>query len=493
MIAQGPAPMPILPGFYPDPSICRVGDEYYLVSSTFEYFPAVPLFHSRDLKTWRQIGNVLNRPEQFRPRGSIVGASGGIYAPTLRHHDGRFWLITTDVDDMANGQLLVTATDPEGPWSDPIRFPGLVGIDPDLAWDDQGTCFLTYSEWTNGGIVQAAVDPETGVVLEGPRPLWSGTGMNNPEGPHLFQRDSWWYLLIAEGGTHTGHSISVARAPHPTGPFESAPHNPVLSHRSTRYELQATGHADLVERPDGTWAAVHLGIRQSGSFPRFHVNGRETFLAEVDWKDGWPHIGTHLDGAGPDTHAFELGGGYTLDPRWISPGADPAEFAEPTPGGIRLASGRAPGAAESGRVLAVRVTDPVWSARAHVDGDVSFALRIDPEHFLAIERTGSQVVARAKVGPFDQVLGEATVAPTAPLALMTRPDVAGRRRMLGPDLISAGYLDGDTFVTLAEIDGRYFSTEVAGGFTGRVLALEALSGSATICSLVYAPRSSTPA
>ncbi|GAA3484973.1 hypothetical protein GCM10018966_095050 [Streptomyces yanii] len=145
---------PVVPGFHPDPSICRVGTDYYLACSSFEYFPGVPIFHSRDLVHWTQIGNALERPDQLR-LSPDAASSGGIYAPTLRHHDGRFWLITTNVHD--GGNLLFTATDPAGPWSDPIRVPGVPGIDPDLAWDDDGNCWCTYA-----GVGQIRIDPHTG-------------------------------------------------------------------------------------------------------------------------------------------------------------------------------------------------------------------------------------------------------------------------------------------------------------------------------------------
>lgn len=142
MSDTGPA-NPVIPGFHPDPSICRVGDDYYLACSSFEYFPGIPLFHSRDLVHWTQIGNALDRPSQLRLPADMP-SSGGIYAPTLRHHDGRFWLIVTNVSK-GGGNLIVTATDPAGPWSDPIRLPGVPGIDPDLAWDEDGTCWCTFA------------------------------------------------------------------------------------------------------------------------------------------------------------------------------------------------------------------------------------------------------------------------------------------------------------------------------------------------------------
>ncbi|MEA2169090.1 MAG: xylan 1,4-beta-xylosidase, partial [Solirubrobacteraceae bacterium] len=199
------AQRPILAGFHPDPSVCRAADGYYLVTSSFEYVPGVPIYRSRDLRDWEQVGHVLDRRSQLDV--SRAAPSGGIFAPTLRYHDGRFYLITTNVSD-GGGHLLVTATDPAGPWSEPIRMPGLAGIDPDLAWDADGTCYLTWSGYRDHrpvGIVQAILDPRTGTVHAGPQLIWNGTGGQYPEGPHLHVRDGVWYLVIAEGGTERGH------------------------------------------------------------------------------------------------------------------------------------------------------------------------------------------------------------------------------------------------------------------------------------------------
>lgn len=182
------ATTPVIPGFFPDPSVCRVGEDYYLVNSSFEYAPGIPIWHSRDLRTWTQLGNVLTRESQF-PAG-VSAASRGIYAPTIRHRDGTFFVVGTNVE-RGGEQFVVTATDPAGPWSDPIVFPGLGGIDPDLAWDDDGCCYLTYCALdealrpASGALpvlAQARIDLERGVVLEEPRVIWEGTGLAHPEG-----------------------------------------------------------------------------------------------------------------------------------------------------------------------------------------------------------------------------------------------------------------------------------------------------------------------
>ena len=217
------------------------------------------------------MANALDRPEQLPLAGAR--SSAGIYAPTLRHHDGLFWLVTTNVSTA--GHVIYTAQDPRGPWSDPIAVDGAVGIDPDLAWDAEGTCWLTYSELgggafdaVSGQIKQVRLDPRSGRPLEAPRALWSGTGLQFPEAPHLYEIDGTWYLLIAEGGTGAGHAVSIARGPSPSGPFEGCPRNPILSHRSTDHPVQNTGHADLVQAPDGSWWMVLLGVRRARRHPR---------------------------------------------------------------------------------------------------------------------------------------------------------------------------------------------------------------------------------
>jgi xylan 1,4-beta-xylosidase len=279
---------PVIPGFHPDPSICRVGDDFYLVTSSFEYFPGVPIFHSRNLTDWRLLGHVLTRPSQLRLQH--VRSSGGIYAPTLRYSRGRFYVVTTHVG--GGGNFYVSAKRPEGPWSDPVWL-DQEGIDPSFFFDGD-TVYYTRNgkgaDFDHPVICQATVDLKTGKIVGKMRRIWSGTGGIWPEAPHLYKVGSTYYLMAAEGGTAYGHSEIVARSSKPFGPYEGYPKNPILSHRSLlRHPIQATGHADLVELADGTWWAVLLGIRPTG---RRHHLGRETFLAPVTWtRDGWPILG----------------------------------------------------------------------------------------------------------------------------------------------------------------------------------------------------------
>ena len=276
---------PIIPGFHPDPSICRVGEDYYLVNSSFEYFPGVPIYHSRDLMNWRQIGHCLTRESQL-PLGG-VNASDGIYAPTIRYHDGRFYMVTTNVN--GGGNFYVWTEDPAGEWSEPI-WVAQKGIDPSLLFEN-GKVYFT-SNGTNWapvrGIYQCEIDIATGKQLTETKFLWTGNGGSYPEAPHLFHIGDWYYLTVAEGGTAECHTVTIARSREPYGPFESCPHNPIITHRSLMNDIQATGHADLVEDHHGNWWAVFLGYRY-GEYSWHHL-GRETYLAPVEWIEGWPIV-----------------------------------------------------------------------------------------------------------------------------------------------------------------------------------------------------------
>ena len=283
---------PILRGFHPDPSICRVGEDYYLVTSTFSYFPGVPVYHSRDLMHWRRIGHVLDRREQLHVTYEDISA--GIFAPTLRWHEGTFYLITTNMTTGEN--FFCTAADPAGPWSDPVVIEGVGGIDPSLFWDEDGRAYYTgTAPWNDprfpeSCIVCSQIDLTSGRLVGEMWSIGSGYAKDSPfpEGPHLYRKDGWYYLLIAEGGTQHDHAITVSRSKSLHGPFEQCPHNPVLTHRhlGKNYPICNVGHGDLVECQDGSWYAVCLGSRLVGGYHK--PLGRETFLVPVIWEEGWP-------------------------------------------------------------------------------------------------------------------------------------------------------------------------------------------------------------
>ena len=282
---------PVIPGFHPDPSVCRVGDDFYLVNSSFQYFPGVPIYHSKDLVNWRLIGNVLDRESQLPLKGATSWL--GIYAPTIRYHDGTYYMVTTNVGN--GGNFMVTATDPRGPWSEPVWLEQQ-GIDPSL-WFEGGKCYLVSNP--DDTIMLCEIDPVTGRQLTPSRPLWKGTGGRYPEGPHIYKKDGWYYLLISEGGTEIAHRVTIARSRHIYGPYTGNPANPILTHCNIEgqgKQIQATGHGDLVQAADGSWWMVFLGYRHLGG--NYHHLGRETFLAPVDWKGQWPVVNR---GHGVDT------------------------------------------------------------------------------------------------------------------------------------------------------------------------------------------------
>jgi len=278
---------PVIRGVNPDPTICRVGQDYYLATSTMALYPGVPIYHSRDLVNWRPIGHALTRPEHFQ-LNKLAGKGPMIFAPTLRWHDGLFYLITTNVH--GGGNFLVTAADPAGPWSDPIEI-DLPMFDPSLFFDDDGTVYYTRrGDSKNQDITQATIDLNTGRLTSPYRSVGRGMVSDDAEAPHLFKAHGWYYLTCAEGGSRFLHMQTIGRSKSPWGPFEPCPHNPVISqHHAWWHPVRSAGHADFIEAHDGTWWAVFLATRHA-SYDQFSTIGRETFLAPVEWRDGWPVV-----------------------------------------------------------------------------------------------------------------------------------------------------------------------------------------------------------
>ena len=275
---------PIIPGYHPDPSVCRVGDDFYLVNSSFQYFPGVPIYHSKDLVNWELIGNVLDRESQLPLKGATSWL--GIYAPTIRYHEGTYYMITTNVGN--GGNFMVTAKDPRGPWSEPLWLEQQ-GIDPSL-WFENGKCYMVSNP--DNTIMLCQIDPATGKQLTPSKPLWQGTGGRYPEGPHIYKKDGWYYLLISEGGTELAHKLTIARSRKIEGPYVGNPANPILTNCSMLgqgMQIQATGHGDFVQAADGSWWITFLAYRNFGG--SYHHLGRETYLAPVEWKAGqWPVV-----------------------------------------------------------------------------------------------------------------------------------------------------------------------------------------------------------
>ncbi|WP_205600738.1 glycoside hydrolase family 43 protein [Gracilibacillus sp. YIM 98692] len=281
---------PILPGFNPDPSICRVEDDFYLVTSSFSMFPGIPIFHSKDLINWKQIGHVLDRQSQLHVTADNIVA--GIMAPTLRYNKGTFYVITSNFSSKEN--FIVTATDPSGPWSDPYWLKD-DGIDPSLFFDDDGKVYYTGTAREASGeqvIWISEFDLQNMCFIGEKKTIWGGALKNcaSPEAPHLYKKDGYYYLVIAEGGTEHFHAVTVARSTSIFEYFESHKGNPIMTHRhfGKDYPICNVGHVDLVELESGEWYAVMLGSRLVDGH---HKNlGRETFIAPVTWEDHWPVI-----------------------------------------------------------------------------------------------------------------------------------------------------------------------------------------------------------
>lgn len=293
---------PIIAGFYPDPSITRAGDDYYLVNSSFSYSPGVPIFHSKDLVNWKSLGYVLTTPSQLPLKNQRM--SRGIYAPTIRHHNGVFYMITTLVD--VRGNFLVTAKNPAGPWSEPVLLPEIGGIDPDIFFDDDGKAYISHNDapvgeplynghraiwlWEFDLKTNKVVKDSGRVIVNGgtdisKKPIWI-------EGPHIYKINGWYYLLCAEGGTAMDHSAVIFRSKSLQEPFLPYEKNPILTQRDLnkhrRNPVTTAGHADFVQTKEGDWWAVFLATRAYDK--KFYNTGRETFLLPVTWKDGWPVI-----------------------------------------------------------------------------------------------------------------------------------------------------------------------------------------------------------
>jgi xylan 1,4-beta-xylosidase len=292
---------PIIPGFHPDPSIVRVGKDYYLVNSSFGWFPGLPIYHSRDLVNWRQIGNAIDRTDVFDLENA--GINRGVFAPTIRWHKGLFYIINTCIDCGFN--FIITARNSKGPWSKPIWLKEIDGIDPDIFFDDDGRVWITNNGPPEGApeydghralwiqeydlVAKRLIGPRKVVVDKGvdpaAKPIWT-------EGPHIIKKDGYYYLIAAEGGTSGDHSQVVYRSRAVTGPYVAGPNNPILTQRdldtARPFPVTATGHADFVHLPNGEYWSVFLGNRP---YEGWLTNlGRETFMLPVDWSGEWPAI-----------------------------------------------------------------------------------------------------------------------------------------------------------------------------------------------------------
>ena len=497
---------PVLAGFYPDPSVTRVGDDFYLVNSTFSWFPGIPVFHSRDLVHWRQIGNAIDRPGQLD--FARLGMSRGIFAPDISYHAGRFYIVTTCVD--CGGNFVITARDPRGPWSDPVFLPSVEGIDPSLFFDDDGSAWIVNNRAPIGKprydghralwverfdpvalkmlgnptmIVDGGVDPAA-------RPVWI-------EGPHILRADGRYYLTAAEGGTAVAHSQVVFRADRPDGPYRPAPPgvNPILTQRdldaARAAPITSAGHADLIQLADGNWWATFLATRPYQG--DLYNTGRETYLLPVTWRDGWPTILRHGDAIqriakapplsrGPATPpmtgsfaARDEFDGRELGREWITMRATVVPRWSVGGGTLAIAPGEAIGAHGHPAFVARR--------QAHAEAVVTTAVRFDPvdgaeaglaavqddDHFLGVGltrdhgRLSVRGFARAAAG--DPVIGRTlALVPVGPGVVRLRITARGGRYDLDYALAQGGWRP-----VAHDVDGTILSTARAGGFTGTMI------------------------
>jgi alpha-N-arabinofuranosidase len=508
---------PILKGFYPDPSVTRVGEDFYLVTSTFSYFPGIPVFHSRDLVNWTQIGNAIDRPGMLD--FGKLGLSRGVFAPSIQAKDGVFYILNTCVD--CGDNFLLTAKDPAGPWSDPVWLPDLKGgIDPSLFFDEDGRSWIVNNGPPEGtpeyqghrAIWIQQFDLKT-LKTVGPRKVLVNGGVDfskKPiwiEGPHIFRKDGWYYLSCAEGGTAEGHSQVILRSKTVDGPYLPNPDNPILTQRDLPRDrpnpITSAGHAQLVTTPDGKWWATFLAVRPyTGDF---YNTGRETFLLPVEWKQGWPSILPHGQGI-PYVHArpalprqpappVPTSGAFTirdefdgkdLPPYWIML-RNPRERWYALDQGSLALTARPQGLGDNANpsFLARRQQHIAASAETVVrftpakDGDRAGLVALQSDAywmFIGVGMRGGQrvVTVEGRAGPGQPAKGN--VMRTIPLGRDAgKPIYLRIATSDGFYRLSYGARP-DKLAEVAVIDGQTLSTKTAGGFVGAVFGVLAQAG-----------------
>ncbi|SDG85800.1 glycoside hydrolase family 43 protein [Chitinophaga filiformis] len=500
LFAQQGYKNPVVRGFNPDPSICRVNDDFYLVTSSFEYFPGLPIYHSKDLVNWEQIGHCLNRESQLPLQKAP--SSGGLYAPSIRYHKGKFYVICTNVS--GGGNFYCTADNPAGPWSDPV-WVGIKSIDPDIFWDDDDRSYFVTQG--NEGIRITEIDIRSGKTLSPEHLVWAGTGGRFPEAPHVYRKDGYYYLLLGEGGTEYAHSTTIGRSKYLFGPYEACPLNPIITHCNRLGQgnpIQGVGHADLIQAPDSSWWAVFLGFRVTQVYSYYHVLGRETFLAPVSWpKDGWPQVNgngiINIDMNVPTLplHPFAKQAtrvGFdspALGYEWQylrNPIAENYSLSE-RKGYLRISASpftlNKPAALS---LVARRQTEHDFTAETDFelvssteDEEAGITLMQNNTHhydLLLKRKNGKYVVQlRVMVGSLSYIAAEQAV-----------DDNKVNFRVKGSPLTyTFSYLNRKKgkYEELKKLDTRYLSTEVAGGFTGVMIGLYATSNGHKTTSKAY--------
>lgn len=474
---------PVIKGFYPDPSVCKVDDTYYLVCSSFQYFPGVPIFESKDLINWKQIGHCLTRESQIQL--STVSSSGGVFAPTIRYNNGRFYMTTTN--DSLRQNFYVWTDNIYGEWSEPI-FVDQSGIDPDLYFENGKTYFMSNGADDFGveGIVQCEIDIETGHKLSPSRTIWQGTGGRYLESPHMYKINGLYYLMASEGGTEYGHMVTYARGQSVSGPFEPYYNNPVLTNRNLGgYELQGVGHGDLIQDHDGNWWMFHLGFRQIGRWLTFHHLGREVFLTPITFdEEGWftaGHQGTTLisfeSDRIPQDVVQEEQKVYTFENTdW---NLDWCYLRHPLTDNYVLENDKlqlkgtevALDVPASPTFIGLRQRDFTMELSCDVsltDGEAGITLYMDENHHydLAIRKSEHRysVIERLNIGDIKSIEHEVDVQNNNNATLLIRANHERYSFFL--------HTNGQD-IPLGTAQTKYLSSEVAGGFTGVLIGLYA--------------------
>ena len=394
---------PVIRGMHPDPSILRVGEDYWLINSTFTMMPALEISHSRDLVHWETAGHVFTDPAEAGVEGLPGGY--GYWAPDISFYQGRYWVVATLRRDTPpyRIQMITSAEDPRGPWAPP-RFLPADGIDPSLFTDADGKRYLVV----NPGVRIARIS-DGGEMMEEPRMIWMGTNRYKSEGPHIIRKDGWYYIFQAEGGTGNGHMISCARARHLEGPYEHCPFNPILGGKRRGAYIARGGHGKPFQLADGRWAIVYLCGRRIGGKS---LMGRETALDPLEWTaDGWPMV-NGLRGPSclqrkllPDA-AVEPG---ETDGQWLCPREDWKTFARIRENGIALDGGAELSGKHGAHLLLRRQTESRVEQRADVDvsgmaegGEAGLTGYYDEDswYMLSLRRTaqGAEVLLRERIG-----------------------------------------------------------------------------------------------
>ncbi len=471
---------PVLPGFHPDPSCVRVGDDYYTVNSSFQYFPGVPIYHSKDLVNWEQVGNVLDRKSQLPLKDATSWL--GIYAPTIRYNNGTYYMITTNVGN--GGNFMVTATDPKGPWSEPLWLEQQ-GIDPSLYFEGD-ICYMVSNP--DGQITLCQIDPKTGKQLTPSKAIWGGAGGRYPEGPHIYKKDGWYYLLISEGGTELAHHLTIARSRNIYGPYEANPANPILTncnHKGEGKQIQGCGHGDFVQDHQGNWWVIFLAYRNYGG--SYHHLGRETYLAPVEWKEGeWPVVygGEAIDTVMqaktlPLSPMPKAKGHYDftkdkLDAQWIHLGHPVEANYEYKSTGLRLhASTTTLDELDPNTFIGIRQTSPTMVAELSVNPNglktgskvgLSVFQIFDGHYdfYVTPSSVGYQAQLRCKLKGIDYVVNKVGL-----------PKGVQQLRITSDGLMYHFLCQTrrGTWTEVGALNTSLLSTEVAGGFTGVTLGI----------------------